>query len=124
MSDLEDTMLFHLRAAGLPEPIREFRFAKPIGRQWRFDFAFPEHKVALEIEGGTWSNGRHVRGAGYAEDIAKYNAAVLLGWRVLRATGAMVKDGTALQGVEALLCGEQSQPLTLESRVGAPKNEI
>lgn len=31
MSDLEDTMLFHIRAAGLPEPIREFRFAKRYG---------------------------------------------------------------------------------------------
>jgi hypothetical protein len=42
--------------------------------------------VAVEFEGGIWSNGRHIRGKGYARDVEKYNLAVLEGWRVLRYT--------------------------------------
>jgi very-short-patch-repair endonuclease len=81
-------------ACGLPEPVEEFRF-DPV-RRWRFDFAWPERMLALEIEGGTWSGGRHVRGKGYANDCEKYNAACLAGWRVLRFTSGMVRSGEAL----------------------------
>ncbi len=64
-------------------------------RRWRFDSAFPEKKVALEIEGAVWVQGRHTRGSGFVKDIEKYNEAGILGWRVFRATWTMVKDGTA-----------------------------
>ena len=70
----------------LPEPVAEYRFAAAQGRDWRFDFAWPKHLVALEVEGGAWTGGRHVRGAGFVKDIEKYNAAQLLGWMVLRCT--------------------------------------
>jgi len=53
-------------------------------RKWRFDFAVPEHKLALEIEGGIWTQGRHSRGKGYQEDLHKYQEAAVLGWTVLR----------------------------------------
>lgn len=53
-------------------------------RQWRFDFAFLEERVALEVEGGIWVSGGHSRGSGVKKDIEKYNAAAVLGWRVLR----------------------------------------
>lgn len=69
---------------GLPKPWREFRFAPP--RRWRFDYAFHAHKVALEVEGGVWTRGRHTRGAGFLADAEKYNVATLNGWRVLRVT--------------------------------------
>src|SRR5690348_7925662 len=85
-------------AAGLPEPIREYRFAPP--RRWRFDLAWPSFRVALEIEGGTWAGGRHVRGEGFERDAEKYNAATLAGWRVLRVTTGMVRDGRALALLE------------------------
>lgn len=55
-------------------------------RKWRFDYACPEHKIAIECEGGIYTNGRHTRGTGYKKDMEKYNAAVELGWRVLRFT--------------------------------------
>ena len=103
MSDLEETMAWHLKAAGLPEPVREYRFAAPIGRAWRFDFAWPDRKVALEVEGGTWVNGAHNRGAHFESDAEKYNSAALLGWTVLRVTAAMVNDGRALALVERAL---------------------
>ncbi|OGT23778.1 MAG: hypothetical protein A2W47_04320 [Gammaproteobacteria bacterium RIFCSPHIGHO2_12_38_15] len=70
-----------LKNAGLPLPEAEYRFCE---RKWRFDFAWPEKKVAVECEGGLYSGGRHVRGTGFLADMEKYNKAVLLGWKVLR----------------------------------------
>jgi len=61
-------------------------------RKWRFDFAVVAQKVAVEIEGGVWSGGRHTRGAGFQEDCIKYNRAVELGWKVLRYTPQMIED--------------------------------
>lgn len=101
MSDLEDVLAFQLRAAGVRTPEREYRFADP--RRWRFDFAWPTVKVACEVDGATWSGGRHARGSGIEADAEKYSAAAVLGWRVLRVTRAMVEDGRALQFVETAL---------------------
>lgn len=72
---------------------REWRF-HPV-RKWRFDLALAGLMIALEIEGGAWVQGRHVRGAGFLGDIEKYNEAQLLGWIVLRCTWAQVKNGEA-----------------------------
>lgn len=101
MSHLEDTLAFHLRAAGLPSPDREVQFAPP--RRWRFDFAWPERMIALEVEGGTRRGGRHTRHDGFEADCEKYNEAGLSGWTVLRVTGSMVRDGRALNLVERAL---------------------
>lgn len=68
----------------LPPPLQEFRFAAP--RRWRFDYAWLSAKVALEVEGGIWTGGRHTRGKGYLKDIEKYSEAAILGWCVLRVT--------------------------------------
>ena len=67
---------------GLPGFVTEHRFHPDRG--WRFDFAWPVERVALEVEGGIWVGGGHNRGKGFAKDIEKYNQAVVLGWRVLR----------------------------------------
>ena len=102
-SDAERSFLFQLRALGIQEPTREWRFAPP--RRWRFDFAFVPEKIAVEIEGGTYTGGRHVTGPGYAADLVKYNIATLAGWRVLRFTPRMVDQGWALDVLEATLKG-------------------
>ena len=70
------------RKLGLPAPECEYRFDPE--RRWRFDFAWPSLRIAVEIEGGVWIRGRHVRPVGYLADLEKYNRAVVLGWRVLR----------------------------------------
>ncbi len=100
-SELEATFALQLRAEGLPEPEREYRFHPT--RRWRFDFAWPEKMLAVEIEGGTWSRGRHTRGAGFEADCEKYNAATLLGWRVLRFTRKHIASWTALEDVAIAL---------------------
>jgi very-short-patch-repair endonuclease len=66
------------------ESALEYKF-HPV-RKWRFDVAFPDAKVAAEIDGGAWSAGRHTRGAGFIADQKKTNAAALLGWSVYRFT--------------------------------------
>jgi hypothetical protein len=65
--------------------------------------AWPAHRVAVEVDGGTWTNGRHVRGAGFERDAEKFNEALLLGWLPLRVTTAMVDDGRALELVRRAL---------------------
>ena len=63
--------------------VREVKFHSR--RKWRFDFVIIGlNKVAVEVEGGVWSGGRHTRGRGYIGDMEKYNEAALTGWRVLR----------------------------------------
>lgn len=81
--------------------MREYRFAPP--RRWRFDLAWPERRIAVEVEGGTWSGGRHVRGGGYRRDVDKYNEAARLGWAVFRVTADMVRDGRALSLIESVI---------------------
>lgn len=93
-SALEDYLLACIQVQGLPEPVREYRLLPP--RRWRCDFAWPGLKLAVEVEGGGWTNGRHVRGAGFEADCEKYNEAALHGWTVLRVTGHMIRDGRAL----------------------------
>jgi very-short-patch-repair endonuclease len=66
----------------LPVPIAEYRFSE--ARRWRFDWAWPERKIAVEEDGGVWVQGRHTRGAGYLKDMEKLNAAAELGYRVFR----------------------------------------
>lgn len=90
----------HCRAHQL-NPAQEFKFHEY--RKWRFDFCFPADMLAIEIEGGVWSGGRHTRGAGFTADMEKYNAATLQGWRVLRFTPAMVSSGEAIQMVKRAL---------------------
>jgi len=77
-------------SAVLPDPHYAYHFHP--SRKWEFDFAWPDQKLAVEIEGGIWIRGRHNRGAGYEQDCEKYNQAVLLGWRVLRFTPEMVEN--------------------------------
>ena len=63
-------------------------------RKWRFDRAWPAERVAVELDGGTWSGGRHTRGTGYAKDCEKLNTATAMGWAVFRFTGDMLRDDT------------------------------
>lgn len=95
---------------GLPRAVAEHRFCP--GRKWRFDYAFPAQSkaqglkpkvsraaapaldvsletkdcpggVAIEVQGGIWTRGRHTRGAALVKEWEKLNTAAALGWRVL-----------------------------------------
>lgn len=95
-SRTEETLVLHLKATKLPAPVREYRFDPD--RKWRFDFAWPDRKIAVECEGGV-----HRINTRFETDCAKYNAAQRAGWVVLRFTPAMVKAGTAIETLEDAL---------------------
>jgi len=104
-TSLEDRLLADLAKLGLPVPEREYRFTTKPAPQWRFDFAYPSRFIAIECDGGTWSGGRHVRGAGYQRDAEKFNAASRLGWAVFHYTGAMIRSGYAAREIAEALGG-------------------
>lgn len=86
------------KAVGLPAPTPEHKFHPT--RRWRIDFAWPEVKLAAEIEGGVFSGGRHVRGTGFLKDVEKYNELSIMGWSLLRFTPGQVKNGEAVLTIE------------------------
>ena len=91
-------ILSDLRSLHLGCVEREHKFSAQ--RRWKFDFAVPKAKLACEIEGAIWTNGRHTRGAGFIADCDKYNFAVSQGWAVLRFPTQQVLDGTAHKVLE------------------------
>lgn len=84
----------YFAAEGIPDFVTEHQFATSVefqrkdgrtgNRAWAFDFAWLEHKVALEVEGGVFIQGGHTTGSGFTKDMRKYNTATILGWRILR----------------------------------------
>ena len=123
-TDWEQAIYGQICDLGLPKPVREYRFHST--RRFRFDFAWPVRKVALEVEGGIYgqvvschkcgtqvmqklangsmikvrAGGRHNRGKGYEQDCLKYSSAAILNWKVIRVTAGMIKDGSAIELVE------------------------
>ena len=81
--------------------VKEYRF-HPV-RQWRFDYALPMQKVALEVEGGVWTQGRHTRPQGFLGDIEKYNTATVMGWRVVRCVPDDLMTGKTIDMLHALI---------------------
>lgn len=100
----EDLFDFQLRAHRVPTFVRQYPFAKSIGRRWLFDFANEDFHLAVEVEGlvvvrmngELIVKGRHASITGFREDCLKYASAAMLGWTVLRFEQQQVKDGTAI----------------------------
>jgi hypothetical protein len=93
----------HLRELGIDGFKREFAFMPE--RRWRFDYADQMLMIAIEIEGGIFTNGRHVRGSGYQRDLDKYNAATARGWRVFRFSVEDVLKGRDIEVLKAATIG-------------------
>jgi len=88
----------------LPPAVLEHKFHST--RRWRFDVSWPQLKLAVEIEGGAYIAGRHMRGPGFEADIEKYAEAMCLGWRILRVMPDQVRDGTAAAWVRRIAAGD------------------
>jgi very-short-patch-repair endonuclease len=103
---LEQKLAFQIRAVGLPDPHREYRFVP--GRRYRADFAWENERLLVEAEGGLFSKGKgwHLSIGGYLDDLEKYNLAALLGWRVLRYTAKEINSGDAVRQIEQVLRGD------------------
>lgn len=77
-----DIVLAFWREYKVPKPLLEYTFHPT--RKWRFDFAFPQHGLAIEVQGGLFLGGRHNRGAAMVKEMEKFNEAVCRGWRILQ----------------------------------------
>lgn len=117
MSDsaLEREFMFYAAAYGLELEEREYAFAESVGRKFRFDFAWPSHLTAVEIEGGVYSGGRHIRPKGFESDLAKMNLATELGWRVFRFSGNQLRSNPfrCLEQVQGAIDGKPGESLLL-----------
>lgn len=83
--------------------VKEYRFHPK--RKWRFDYALPDHKIAVEVEGGVWSGGRHTSPKGFLNDIEKYNAAALMGWRLFRVTPDTLTTNNTISLIKQAVSG-------------------
>lgn len=94
-------LLMQIKALKIKEPELEYRFHQT--RKWRFDICWKDIFLAVEVDGGVYTNGRHVRGKGYENDCEKFGEAMALGWDVYRTTPGLIKSGLAIDTIERLI---------------------
>lgn len=111
----EDTFEFHVKQHGLPAFVRQFKLEKreQTGRSdgrayvnvWRFDYACPEFKLIVEVDGGIFrpGGGAHSHPVDVRRNMLKRNDAVLAGYAVLAFTPEQVKERAAIGDVELFL---------------------
>jgi very-short-patch-repair endonuclease len=78
-SALEVRMMRLIRKHRLPAPVPQYEISLR-GRKMRFDFAYPDSKLAIEVDGYSF----HSTTADWRSDRARQNLAVADGWNVLR----------------------------------------
>lgn len=98
-SEAEMVLALQLTKAGLTF-LPQHRIS--MSRRWRADFFLPPHLV-VEIEGGTWINGRHTRGRGFENDCEKQAAALMQGHKVLRVTTRQVMENYAIAWITHIM---------------------
>lgn len=103
ITHLEDKLLMQIQNSKLPLPEREYKFHPT--RRWRFDFAYLDAMIAIEVEGGVWNQGRHTRPSGFEGDCEKYNEAAICGWSIIRVTGKMINSGMAIDQISRAING-------------------
>lgn len=81
-SILETRLLRVLLDAGLPHPVPQFEVVAEGGRVGRFDFAYPEAMVLIEVDSERWHLGRQR----FVHDRTRRDRAEAVGWRVLAFT--------------------------------------
>lgn len=114
---------------------KEFKFLD--NRKFRFDYVFLLSEslikgVAVEFEGGVWSNGRHIRPLGFIKDCEKYNLASINGYIVLRFTSECLKDPVRIKAmIESTLINYSASGtnkdmvrVNIPNRVVAGKKEL
>ncbi len=105
---LENDLYGQIKLAGLDDGL-ETQYRWNPDREWKADFAYPDLKIIIEINGGSHIQGRHNRHKGYEEDLEKANQAQLSGWLYLSFTGDMVRDGRAVDYVYRALLGRSKK---------------
>lgn len=75
-------------------------------RKWRFDFAYPILKIAIEyngIFGGEGEDASHKAVAGLLRDMEKFTEASLLGWTLIIINAKTVQSGQAVTWLETAI---------------------
>ena len=97
---LEDRLALHLRAHKVPH-VREYSLP---GRVFRWDFAFPDARLLVEVHGGIWrAKGAHNTGSAIQRDCEKAAYATGQGWRHFAVTGDQITSGQALAWIKTAL---------------------
>ena len=113
-SSPEDLLAWQIKAAKLAVPERQYRYAPP--RKLRSDFAFPDNRLLVEVQGGVFNRKAHGSITGILADIDRLNTATLTGWRLLRVTPAQVQSGEALALIEAALSPHSFEAMVAKGR--------
>lgn len=100
-SQLELSLLKKLRRAGLPEGTAQVRGIP--GRRFAFDRAWPDHKVAVDVQGAIYTKGKHSSGVGIERDTEKACLAALAGWTYLPVTEKQIESGRAVSWIAQAL---------------------
>ncbi|HEY0983542.1 DUF559 domain-containing protein [Schlesneria sp.] len=84
--DREGQFLKLWQAFASDKPLPERQYVFHATRKWRFDFAWPQFKVAVEIDGGVFQRKAtgHRSMDGVVKQMEKLNIAQIAGWKVLR----------------------------------------
>lgn len=115
----EEILYADMRSRGI-FPEREQKLIP--GDRHRTDFVIRECMLAIEVEGQTWRKGGHTSPYGYLKDVYKYNKITLLGWKLLRFTSDMVRNGLAGDVIEACVKGDV-YPFDKWPRLPKPKRK-
>lgn len=100
--DWENRLFEQIKQSGLPEPKRQWKI--PEDNRFIFDFAYPDIKLVIEVDGGIWmKKGAHNTGNAIIRDCKKNNRAVLSGYALLRFTTDRIESGEALNEIEMAL---------------------
>lgn len=112
--ELENAFHLHwaMLYAQLPEPVRQYPVLNPkTGRNWKLDFAWPQEKLCVEIQGGSWIRGGHNTAQGQHSDYERHNALTRMGWRIFYFNSiAMKHPADVVEFVAEALCNAESLP--------------
>lgn len=121
-----------MQMAGLVTPEKQFMFAREWGRLYRWDFAWPADRLAVEVDGGRFM-GRGGQGAamsrtapighhGSTDDNRKRNLANLLGWKLLVYDPQQIRSGEAIAEIKLAL--EQAAGMPWQDRLRAHVKDV
>jgi very-short-patch-repair endonuclease len=80
-----------VRRAGLPRPASQYEVSTRGQFVARVDFAYPDSRLAIEIDGDRWHSGRTAR----QRDNTRQNRLVAAGWVPLRFSWSDINDRSA-----------------------------
>jgi len=118
-SELERQALRMFRRFGLPDPIWQYEVTADDLVLGFVDFAWPKVKVIVEAEGFQFHSGREA----WENDIDRYNAITLQGWKVLRLTNADLHDRTCAFFKELAKAVKVGAPRQADLRAGTARTQ-